>query len=91
MSALKQQDKEELANEKALSKFANVRELENYLVEIMLRIRPFFENERLEYERQKASYLATSKLICVKGKKTKFEIIKFQKIFPEHATQKDVF
>ena len=61
------------------------------LVAIMLRIRPFFENEKLEYERKTASYLATSNLICVKGKITKFEIIKFQKIFPEFATQKDIF
>ena len=67
----------------AVSKFANVQEFKDYLVDIMLRIRPFFENETLVYERSKASYFATSKLICVKGIKTKYEIIKFRKIFSE--------
>ena len=61
------------------------------LVAIMLRIRPFFENEKLIHERQKMSYFATSNLICVRGKITKYEIIKFSKIFSEQAKQQEVF
>ena len=57
----------------------------------MLRIRPFFKNEKLEHERNKPSYKASDKIIEVKGKQTNFEIIKFQKIFSEKATQQDVF
>ena len=57
--------------------------MNDLLVQIMLRIRPFFENEKLVHERSKASYIATSELICVRGKTTKFEIIKFRKIFSD--------
>jgi len=57
----------------------------------VIRVRPFFEREELEEERKEASYVAFGDLICVPGKQTKFEIFKFQNIFSEKATQKDVF
>ena len=62
---------------KPLLDFAKDKKLNDLLVAIILRIRPFFENEKLAQERQKVSYFATSNLICVRGKITKFEIIKF--------------
>ena len=52
----------------------------------MLRIRPFFDNEKLVDERSKPSYYATVQLICVEGKTTKFEIFKFENIFFENAS-----
>ena len=42
-------------------------------------------------ERKHPSYKATGNLICLKGKKSKFEIIKFKKLFSEKATQEEVF
>ena len=74
------QDKKKKANERAIFRLKDTK-MNDDLVAIILRIRPFFDNEKLEYERQKVSYLATSNLICVRGKITKFEIIKFRKIF----------
>ena len=43
-------------NEKAISKFANAKELNEFLVQIILRIRPFEEKEKLEEERKNPSY-----------------------------------
>ena len=83
MVALKPQNKQELAHEMAVLKFSKAQELLERLVDIELRIRPFFEKEKLVFERRKASYLSTSNLISVKGKKSKFEVIKFRKIFSE--------
>ena len=67
----------------AVLKFVNVPEKVDCSVETDVRVRPFFQREELVEERKHPSYKATGNLICVQGKKTKFEIIKFKKIFSE--------
>ena len=77
----KNQNKEQLADEKAVSQFAKAKNENDCPVDIVLRARPFQKNETLDKERNKPSYFATDNLMCVKGKQTKFEIIKFRKIY----------
>ena len=75
----------------AVLKFVNVPEKVDCSVETSVRVRPFFEREELVEERKHPSYTAKDNLICVQGKQTKFEIIKFKKIFSEKAKQEEVF
>ena len=75
----------------AVLKFVNEPEDEKCSVETQVRVRPFFQREELVEERKHPSYKANGNLICLKGKKSKFEIIKFKKIFSEKATQEEVF
>jgi hypothetical protein len=69
--------REEKARERSLSKFAKAQE-EYFPVKILIRIRPFFTREELEEERKKLGFIAFGNLICVPGRKTKYEIFKFR-------------
>ena len=63
INVAKPKDKDEEADEKAVSNFANADKDVNCPVEIILRPRPFQKNEKLDKERNKISYLVTGNLI----------------------------
>ena len=80
---LKPKNKKELADAKSVLNFSKKPKDKKCKVKTSVRVRPFFQREELVEERKHPGYKANGNLICVQGKQTKFEIIKFNKIFSE--------